>query len=232
MDHNLSEPQSDNNNNTTDKTKLIGTQNDIFAQLSQYLKDNNDSLNLQNNRAIPPLANWNPKQVGESNMVIKANGEWWHEGRPILRQALVNLFATILWQESIDGEVHYFLKTPAQKLRIEVEDAPLLIDSVAVVIENEVTFLEFSTKTGDVVRLEDEHLIFLKPFTANDNQSADIRPYMSVRDGLVALINRNTFYHLIDIGTLHEKSGQTVLTLKSGNKTYDIAFDPDMVDEG
>lgn len=211
-------------NHTGAEAKQNQAQNDLFAELSQYLKENNDPLQLKNQRRIPPLANWHPKQVGDIDIVIKANGEWWHDGRPILRQALVNLFATILLQETINGEIQYFLKTPAQKLRIEVEDAPLLIDSVAVAIEDEVAFLEFTTNTGDVVRLDHEHLICLKPFMAKGASSADIRPYMFIRDGLSALINRNTFYHLIDIGKLQEKNGQTVLLLQSGNQNFNIAM--------
>lgn len=179
----------------------------------------------QSGLRIPPLENWHPTQLGTIDIVIKANGEWWHEGRPILRQALVDLFATILWQEVIHGEVQYFLKTPVQKLKIEVEDAPLLIDSVAEVIENGVSILEFYTKTGDVVRLDDEHLISLRPcFAKTATQATDIRPYMMVRQGLTALIHRNTFYHLVDMGELIEEEDSTSLLLSSGGKEYRLTM--------
>lgn len=185
-----------------------------------------------------PLAKWQPNQVGDSNMVIKANGEWWHEGRPIQRKALVQQFARVLWQEEIEGNLQYFLKTPVQKLTIEVEDAPLLVNQVAIIIENNVAFLEFTTTTGDVVRLDDDHPISLKPFYpsySSSNQPSskndtleniptepDIRPYILIRDNLVALIHRNTFYHLLEIGDLIEEGAASVLILTSGNQQYRV----------
>ena len=60
------------------------------------------------------------------DFVIKANGEWWHEGEKMTRESLVSLFATILWKEESNGVTEYFLKTPMQKIRIQVEDAPAI----------------------------------------------------------------------------------------------------------
>ena len=162
------------------------------------------------------------------DLVIKANGEWWHEGGKMTRQSLVNLFATILWKEESDGVTEYFLKTPVQKIRIQVEDVPLLINDVGIVKENEVSWLEFVTTTGDVVRLDDEHLISLQAYQP-DNAAAridesQIRPYMPVRNGLNALIGRNTFYHLTEIGELTEHDGKTMLTLQSGGKSYSMTM--------
>ena len=44
------------------------------------------------------------------------------------------------------------------------------------------------------------------------------RPYVHVRFGINALIQRQSFYHLVNYGTLSENSqGEAVLTLKSGD---------------
>lgn len=198
-----------------------------MAHLSQYLKS---ATEQQQSLQIPPLKDWHPTQIGKIDIVIKANGDWWHEGRPIARKSLVRLFASVLWQEVIDGKITYFLKTPVQKLKIHVEDAPLLVNDVAVVMDKDVSFLEFSTTTGDVFRLDEEHPIGLRPFyppslaqktLIND---PDIRPYILVRDQLTALINRNTFYHLIDIGELVEVGEQSSLLLTSGGKNYRLVM--------
>ena len=202
--------------------------NDIDS-LSQYIKS---VASTREGRAIPPLENWHPEQIADMDVVIKANGEWWHEGGHMTRESLVSLFATILWKEEKDGVTEYFLKTPVQKLRIQVEDAPLLIKDVGIVNEGDKRWLEFTTTTGDVVRLDDEHPITLRVYDANNKNEtkqlladeAQIRPYMPVRNGLIALIGRNVFYHLTEIGELTEQGGETILTLQSGSKSYSLSM--------
>ena len=207
--------------------------------LSQYFKS---EAGTREGRAIPPLEKWHPEQVADMDLIIKANGEWWHEGGHMTRESLVSLFATILWKEENNGTVEYFLKTPVQKLRIQVEDVPLLINDVGIVNEDDNSWLEFTTITGDVVRLDDEHPIRLNNYVADSNSvdsvnnlnsheenkrsqtDAQIRPYMEVRNGLTALIGRNVFYHLTDIGELTERDGETILTLQSGGKSYQLSM--------
>ena len=46
----------------------------------------------------------------------------------------------------------------------------------------------------------------------------ELRPYVHVRFGINALIQRQAFYHLVNYGTLIENDkGETILELKSGN---------------
>lgn len=220
------------------KVKNSHQQNDANAQdhdlstvkaLSQYLKVD---AGTRQGRSIPPLDKWHPKQTADMDLVIKANGEWWHEGVLMTRDSLVALFATVLWTEYNDGHLEYFLKTPVQKLRIQVEDVPLLINDVGIVneiVDNQVlSWLEFTTTTGDIVRLDEAHPITLRAYPATkDGQAApesQVRPYMPVRDGLIALIGRNTFYHLTEIGELTEQQGETILTLCSGGQSYQVSM--------
>lgn len=236
------------NDNSNDKDSLKVTNDKVSAPngmdaLSQYFKS---APSIREGRAIPPLENWHPEQVTDMDLTIKANGEWWHEGGHMTRQSLVSLFATILWKEENNGAVEYFLKTPVQKLRIHVEDAPLLINDVGIVEEAGKRWLEFTTSTGDVVRLDDEHPISLRAYTMKDSDdnshsdksknkednkstesSTQIRPYMMVRNGLEALIGRNAFYHLTEIGELTEREGETILTLQSGDNAYTLSMPSD-----
>ena len=236
------------NDNSNDKDSLKVTNDKVSAPngmdaLSQYFKS---APSIREGRAIPPLENWNPEQVTDMDLTIKANGEWWHEGGHMTRQSLVSLFATILWKEENNGAVEYFLKTPVQKLRIHVEDAPLLINDVGIVEEQGESWLEFTTTPGDVVRLDDEHPISLRAYTMKDSDdnshsdksknrednestesSTQIRPYMMVRNGLEALIGRNAFYHLTEIGELTEREGETILTLQSGDNAYTLSMPSD-----
>ncbi|WP_413191217.1 DUF1285 domain-containing protein [Psychrobacter sp. AT9] len=203
---------------------VASNQNPMKA-LNQYLKS---AAGTREGRAIPPLEKWHPEQVDDMDLVIKANGEWWHEGGQMTRESLVSLFATILWKEKNNGVAEYFLKTPVQKLRIQVEDAPLLINDVGIVDEANNSWLEFTTTTGDVVRLDDEHPITLRAYsldgTTDDQSDVQVRPYMPVRNGLTALIGRNVFYHLTEIGELTEQKGETILTLQSGGRSYELSM--------
>ena len=235
---------SDNNKDVNDSNKnkaepmmdVPSGLNNVDA-LSQYLKS---TAGTREGRAIPPLEKWHPQDMADMDLTIKANGEWWHEGGHMTRESLVSLFATILWKEDNNGATEYFLKTPVQKIRIQVEDAPLLINDVGIVNEDDISWLEFTTTTGDVVRLDDEHRIMLKAYqperhdstenitVSEDTQGiateAQVRPYMPVRNGLDALIGRNTFYHLAEIGELTEDNGTTILTLQSGGQSYTLSM--------
>ncbi|KAF0567700.1 Proteophosphoglycan precursor [Psychrobacter nivimaris] len=238
----------------TSKTSSLDSLDNLDA-LSQYIKS---TKGTREGRPIPPLEKWHPEDIADMDLTIKANGEWWHEGGQMTRESLVSLFATILWKEENNGITEYFLKTPVQKIRIQVEDAPLLINDVGIVHEDDMSWLEFTTTTGDVVRLDDEHPIVLKAYNSNKSDSNDsdfsesdfnnsdkanqmstaddvadsqelasteqVRPYMMVRNGLTALIGRNTFYHLTEIGALSEDNGKTILTLQSGGQSYSLSM--------
>ena len=56
-------------------------------------------------------------------MRIARDGTWFYHGSPIGRKPLVKLFASVLRRED-DGD--YWLVTPAERGRIEVEDAPFI----------------------------------------------------------------------------------------------------------
>ncbi|HCN17898.1 MULTISPECIES: DUF1285 domain-containing protein [Psychrobacter] len=219
---------NDNKSITKNDNSVANSPNDKVSNLnnmealSHYLKS---TAGERAGRAIPPLEKWHPESVADMDLVIKANGEWWHEGGQMTRESLVSLFATILWKEENNGKTEYFLKTPVQKIRIQVEDAPLLINDVGIVYEGDTSWLEFTTTTGDVLRLDEEHPIMLKTYSNQEAAvEAQVRPYMPVRNGLTALIGRNTFYHLTEIGELTEQNGETTLTLQSGGKSYQLSM--------
>ena len=64
------------------------------------------------------------KALRQNGFDSEINGEWWHEGQLIKRQALLDLFTKVLWKE----EGKFYLKTPVEQIEIEVEDEPLLVN--------------------------------------------------------------------------------------------------------
>ena len=148
-----------------------------------------DSLEaLQADKKLPPVAQWQPERVGQIDIRIARDGAWYHEGAPFKRPALVKLFSTVLRRDP-DG---FCLVTPAEKLLIEVEDVPFLAIDLDVRGEGAQTELLFSTSVDDYVVADAAHPIRVEQ---NDAQP---RPYIMVRDGLEALINRPVFYRLVE----------------------------------
>ncbi len=129
-------------------------------------------------------------------MRIARDGTWFYQGTPIGRPGLVKLFSSILKYES--GK--YFLVTPVEKVGIIVDDAPFLAVDFDVTGSGRDQNLRFTTKTGDVmVAGPDLPLRF-----EQDHQTGEPAPYVRVRTNLEALIDRKSFYRLVDIGVHHE----------------------------
>jgi len=166
-------------------------------------------------KAHPPLEKWNPPYCGEMDMLIKSNGEWWHEGIRMTRESLVRLFATVLWREEGD----YFLKTPVEKIKIRVEDVPLHVIDVEQVEDEGKVYIRCTTKTGDVVIAGVDHPIKMRSFT-NDQGETEIRPYVLIRRNLEALIHRNAFYHLIGWSELQATPNGEAMMLSSGDQHF------------
>ena len=76
-----------NNENTTEAMNDKPSHLNNIDALSQYIKD---TAGVREGRAIPPLENWHPKNVADMDLVIKSNGEWWHEGEKVTRESLVS----------------------------------------------------------------------------------------------------------------------------------------------
>jgi uncharacterized protein len=169
-------------------------------------------------KAAPPLEQWNPSYCGEMDLVIRANGEWWCEGVRITREPLIKLYSTVLWREESDGEDRYYLKTPAEKVQIQVEDAPLLVIDVAQVEDAGQIYIRCTTKTGDVVIADAEHPIIMQ--TYHHNGVDEMRPYIRIRRNLNALIHRNAFYHLVGWSDLSQTSVGEAMVLHSGNEQF------------
>ena len=124
---------------------------------------------------------------------IAADGRWFHEGDEIRRIELVKLFASVLMQDKTGD---YWLVTPVEKGRITVDDAPfivceMLVSSGADPRSNEI---HFRTNLDENIALDAAHPILL--FPANDLQ--DFRPYIEVRNGLLAKLSRPVYYQLAE----------------------------------
>ena len=175
-----------------------------LINIAQYLK----GVQQGHKRSIPPLEQWQPKHCGKMDLTVKANGEWWHEGQLIRRQAMIDLFSSVLWKE----QGLFYLKTPVEQIEITVEDEPLLVNQVDQIEINQQTYLQLTTSNQDLIVVDAEHPIFMRDY------QGQLRPYVHVRFGINALIQRSAFFHLIEMGELVEnEQGDAILRLQSGD---------------
>lgn len=153
-------------------------------------------------RKLPPVDKWNPAHCGEIDIWIARDGTWFHQGTPIGRRELVRLFSTILRKDD-DG---YHLVTPAEKMRIGVEDAPFLAVLLDARGAGRKQQLVFTTNVGDEIIAGNEHRLRVE-IAAKTNEPS---PYVHLRGRLEARISRNVFYQLVEIAVPGdgERNGQ------------------------
>lgn len=135
---------------------------------------------------LPPVSQWSPAHEGESEMRIAANGAWFHQGSPITRPAMVRAFASLLMR---DKAGQHWLVTPHERLRIAVDDAPLIATDVT----QKEGALVFRLNTDEIVVAGPEHPLR----AAGDPETPAL--YLAVRNGCEARLNRSTYAQLAGI---------------------------------
>lgn len=161
-------------------------------------------------RGLPPVHLWNPPNCGEIDIRIRRDGSWWHEGAPISRPALVRLFSTVLRKDP-DG---YVLVTPAEKLKIHVDDVPFL----AVRVDRVGEALVFETNVGDRVEAGPEHPLRVET-AAGTGEPA---PYLRVRAALEARLSRPVFYELVELAEPRDAPDGVRLGVTSNGAWFEL----------
>ncbi|WP_260294620.1 DUF1285 domain-containing protein [Sedimenticola hydrogenitrophicus] len=157
---------------------------------------------------------WQPSLCGDIDIRIARDGTWYHEGSPIHRESLVKLFASVLRHEA-DGE--YYLLTPAEKMRIRVDDAPFVAVQLERLTEPQPSLL-FTTNLGEQIVADADHPIRV----LFDPASGEPRPYIHFRDNLDALISRSVYLALVELGEPFERDGQPHLGVTSQGIRFDL----------
>jgi hypothetical protein len=162
-------------------------------------------------RGPPPVERWNPAFCGDLDMRIAADGTWFYLGTPIGRPALVKLFSSVLKRESDE----YFLVTPVEKVRIQVEDAPLQAVEMQVDGEGDTRAIALRTSVDDLVSVDPEHALRFER-AAKDG----LKPYVHIRRGLWARLTRALTYDLLALGEVREVEGEPQFGVAAGGAFY------------
>jgi len=172
-----------------DQINDIGKADNIAATVRKVAK-----------KGLPPVHLWNPPFCGDLDMRIARDGTWFYLGTPIGRKSLVKLFSTILRKD--DGD--YFLITPVEKVGIKVDDAPFVavdFDTQGTGENQEVTF---TTNVDDHTTAGKDRPIRVM----RDSDTGEVSPYVLVRTNLEALIDRKSFFRLVEICVNEEHNGE------------------------
>jgi uncharacterized protein len=199
---------------------------DVEANSSQSRKGGGETPTLIENTAPgnsptragsrgprPPAVNH-----GDLDMRIARDGTWFYRGSPIARQRLVKLFASVLRRED-DGS--FWLVTPVERGRVAVEDAPFLAVEVNSEGAGTDRRLIFRTNLDEIVAAGPEH-----PLRFEAAANGEPNPYILVRPGLEARLNRPVFYELVELADTERGDGGGPFGLWSDGMFFDLG-DPE-----
>lgn len=162
----------------------------------------------------PPVHLWNPPFCGDMDMRIARDGTWFHEGTPIGRLPMVKMFASILKLE----EGKYFLVTPVEKVGIVVEDVPFIAVDFSVEGEGDSRVITFTTNVGDAATAGPDHPLRVE----RDAATGEPAPYVMIRRGLEARIDRKSFYRLVEIGETAPHEGADWFGIRSAGQFFPV----------
>ncbi len=190
--------------NTMNKQNIVKPTADGIAAAARQAKS----------RGPAPVHTWNPPFCGDLDMRIARDGTWFYLGTPIGRPELVKLFASVIRKDGDD----YFLVTPAEKVGITVDDAPFVAVDFDLTNPGPDQTLTFSTNVGDTAIAGPDNPIRVE----RDAQTGEPSPYILIRANLEALIDRKSFYRLVDIGERETHGGDTWFGLRSSGQFFPI----------
>lgn len=133
-----------------------------------------------------------PIDCGHFDMRIGRDGTWYYRGSAIRRKPLVTLFSSVLKRDN-DGQ--FWLETPVERGRIDVDDAPFVAVALDISGSGDSQTLIFHTNLEETVTADRDHPIRVE----TDVETGEPSPYIHIRNGLDALIVRSVYYQLADL---------------------------------
>ena len=152
--------------------------------------------------------------------VIKRCGTWLYRGSPIGRKELVCLFSSVLKREA-DGS--YWLETPFERGRIQVEDTPWVAVELDWTGLGRDQRLSFRTNVDQVVTAGPDFPIRV----AHNVLTCEPTPYIRIRGepGLPAMearIGRAVYYELVALAVPEVVAGRRMLGVWSQRQFFPL----------
>ena len=166
-------------------------------------------------RSLPPVHLWNPPLCKNIKMKIDREGKWHFMNSIIGRKRMVNLFSKVL---RLDDDGSYYLVTPVEKIKLEVEIKPFLIIDFSIAGRNKQQVISFSTNTGDQFILDKEHPLRVEQSTT----TKEFLTYVLVRSNLEGFLSRNVYYNLVNISNEQVINKKRCIGLWSRGKFFKL----------
>lgn len=166
-----------------------------------------------------------PIECGDLPFLIRRDGTWLYRGSPIDRKELVCLFASVLKR---DAEGAWWLQTPAERGRIEVEDAPFVAVELDWGGDGRNQTLSFRTNTDQVVTAGADHPLRV----SHDLLTCEPTPYILLRKGegahgIEARVNRAVYYELVALAVPEYVGPHLMLGVWSSGLFFPLGFMPE-----
>lgn len=194
----------------TEKTSKLTPDADSLAKSASAL----------NKKGPAPVHLWNPPFCGNLDIRIARDGTWYYLGTPIGRKRLVKLFSTILRKDDDD----YFLVTPVEKVGIQVDDAPFVAVDFEVHGSGKNQEILFKTNVDEEAIAGPKNKIRV----IHDPNTDEPSPYVRIRSNLDALIDRKSFYRLVDIAENYSIKGEQWFGVWSSNEFFPIILSSEL----
>ncbi len=180
----------------------MNSSNHILNSLADFSSDDH----------LPPVEQWNPEFCGDIDIIIKANGEWLHNGKPINRKRLSVLFSRVL----IKQKDQYFLITPVEKLAIQVEWQPFVIVDFEIYQDSGQDCYLMLDNCNNQIRLNSPKQLSVSQF-----QGLSL-PIIQVRRNLYASFSRSCYYRLIEQATVIKHQQYETLQISSAGVDFSL----------
>ncbi len=152
---------------------------------------------------------------GDLDIRISRDGTWYYLDSPITRKEMVCLFSSALAR---DEQGDYWLVTPTERGRIEVEDAPFLAEELFVWGTGKEQTLSFRTNVDEIVSLDGEHPLRMGAYHETDQEI----PYLLIRKRIEARISRAVYYELVRLGQKEPIGGKEVFGIWSCGEFFSL----------
>ena len=170
-------------------------------------------LEAQKDNKLPPVEKWDPPLCENVDMRISRDGKWYFKNSLISREKMIKLFSTVI---RYDADGFYYLVTPVEKIKLQVEDKPFVIKTYSKErIKNKEVYI-FQTNVDEVVTLGEANPLRV----VVDKDTKEPSPYLLIRKNLEGLISRNVFYQLVEEASLNQKNNELEIT--SNGNTFSL----------
>jgi len=184
--------------------------------------------NFQNSSAIElnpklldlPVPLGRRSYCGDLDIRIDRSGKWFYNGTLITRKVMVCLFASLLVRAD-DGV--YWLVSPTEMGRIEVEDAPFIVTQIFTQGEGEDRTIRFGTNIDKTVIISEDSPILMKPSPL----TGETTPYVVMPGNIDARINRAVYYDLVELGTVMDLGDEEIFGVWSSGSFFPLGSTQD-----